>query len=209
MSFQKGHVGTRCPVPWHTYHHPSLSTLTAICLHRPLSSTVADSWSVQDRLRGYLNINKTPLVWFFYKEQRRKSKSRREASYHWKRWAWQSQTRAYKPSESSGLSTVPLHPSIHLAKPCWFSTFALSFYEHSLNTLGARGERPGVVSSERCPASDESVVNVHVSCFPDTFKYTKGTRLEWRPFEHDNWSFPFLIRTCRGLSFQVIVHNSL
>ena len=52
-------------------------------LHRPLSSTVADSWSVQDRLRGYLNINKTPLVWFFYKEQRRKSKSRREASYRW------------------------------------------------------------------------------------------------------------------------------
>lgn len=31
MSSQKGHVGTRCSVPLHTYCHPSHSSLTAIC----------------------------------------------------------------------------------------------------------------------------------------------------------------------------------
>lgn len=169
---------------------------------------MGDSWSVQDRLHGYLNINKTALVWFFNKEQRRKSKSGREPSYRWNRWAWQSQTSAYKPSESSGLSTVPLHPSTHLTKPCWFSAFALSFYEQSRHTLGAWGERPRWCQVQRRLAN-ESVVNAQVSCFPEAFKYTKGTCLQWRPFEHNSWSFPFLIRTCRGLSFQVIVHNSL
>lgn len=55
---------------------------------------------------------------------------------------WEKGTYRLRLSEYSSSSSAFLHPlaSIHLVKSCWFSVFALSFYEHSLNTLSPQDE---------------------------------------------------------------------
>lgn len=130
-------------LPFFLCERLSHSTLTAICNPGFLTQLVADSWSVQDKWHVYLNINKTPLSSFSKSREGNRSQEEKRIWRQLKQMGLVEWDRAYKHSESSSPSAVPLHPSTHLAKPCWFSTFAVFFTSIACTLWGPGGERLG------------------------------------------------------------------